>query len=67
MTCKYFNKKCEHAKNCDGRPEHITCPEFTDIEKLVADGHTRHCACRMQWGDGECGCGKAVETAKSQL
>jgi hypothetical protein len=26
------------------------------IDELVARGHTRHCACRQVWGDGECSC-----------
>lgn len=26
------------------------------IDALVAQGHTRHCACRQVWGDGECSC-----------
>ena len=28
------------------------------IDKLIAKGHTHHCACRMAMGDGECECGK---------
>jgi len=28
------------------------------IKELRNDGHTRHCACRLVWGDGECECGK---------
>lgn len=26
------------------------------IDELVAKGHSRHCACRQVWGDGECEC-----------
>lgn len=29
-----------------------------NIERLVGEGHTHHCACRMTWGDGECECNK---------
>ena len=28
------------------------------IDRFVEDGHTRHCACRLVWGDGECECEK---------
>ena len=28
------------------------------INRLVSIGHTRHCACRQIWGDGECECGR---------
>jgi hypothetical protein len=27
-----------------------------DLDRLPS-GHTRHCAARMKWGDGECECG----------
>ena len=26
------------------------------VDAFVADGHTKHCACRLVWGDGECEC-----------
>lgn len=26
------------------------------IDSLVKDKHSRHCACRIVWGDGECTC-----------
>lgn len=26
------------------------------INNWIADGHPRHCACRLVWGDGECEC-----------
>ncbi|KKN31170.1 hypothetical protein LCGC14_0826790 [marine sediment metagenome] len=29
-----------------------------EIEALQKAGHTFHCACRIQTGDGECECGK---------
>jgi len=40
------------------------CSQCTDamnedkalINHLVSRGHTRHCACRQVWGDGECEC-----------
>jgi hypothetical protein len=30
--------------------------ELSRVDTLAADGHTRHCACRIVWGDGECTC-----------
>jgi hypothetical protein len=27
------------------------------IKDLRKQGHTKHCSCRMIWGDGECECG----------
>jgi hypothetical protein len=26
------------------------------ITEFEQQGHTRHCACRQVWGDGECSC-----------
>jgi NMD protein affecting ribosome stability and mRNA decay len=31
------------------------------INGLISEGHTRHCACRMVWGDGECTCKKGLK------
>jgi hypothetical protein len=31
--------------------------ELTRIDELLKEGHTRHCACRLVWGDGCCECG----------
>ena len=33
----------------------------TSLKLLQEAGHTRHCACRIVWGDGECECGKRSE------
>lgn len=33
------------------------------MESLMNDGHTYHCACRQIWGDGGCECGKGKENA----
>ena len=41
-----------------------------DAEKIywfIREGHTRHCACRMTWGDGECECGKKGRTREEQV
>ena len=27
-----------------------------EIDRLIYQGHTRHCAERQVWGDGECSC-----------
>lgn len=27
-----------------------------NIERLIKEGHTEHCAKRITWGDGECEC-----------
>ena len=27
-----------------------------EIKRLVVEGHTYHCACRIVWGDGQCEC-----------
>ena len=48
----------------------LVCPEciYQDAEEkrliliLYAQGHTRHCACRQVWGDGECECGRVPFT-----
>ena len=26
------------------------------IDRLVKEGHSLHCSCRIVWGDGECEC-----------
>ena len=30
--------------------------DFQKIADLIEQGHGRHCACRIVWGDGECSC-----------
>ena len=32
--------------------------ERVAVRDHIARGHTRHCACRIVWGDGECTCSK---------
>jgi hypothetical protein len=32
--------------------------DIRQVYLLHAQGHTRHCACRQVWGDGECECGR---------
>ena len=33
--------------------------DMVNIRKIQESGHTRHCACRQVWGDGECECGNS--------
>lgn len=60
------------CKKCGKGAEHIYCPacnekkwqafevenadDIAQIDKIIASGHPRHCACRQVWGDGECEC-----------
>jgi len=30
--------------------------ELKQIDAITEKGHSRHCACRQVWGDGECEC-----------
>jgi len=30
--------------------------ELKQIDEIVKQGHSQHCACRQVWGDGECEC-----------
>jgi hypothetical protein len=60
MKCAYCGKVMEHGKG-DTLTECGECRESMKkdqdtIEALVKEGHTRHCACRKVWGDGECEC-----------
>jgi hypothetical protein len=41
--------------------------DMLKIEGLIREGHTRHCACRLTWGDGECECGKQGRTREEQI
>ena len=38
-----------------------------EIDKLRQEGHSRHCACRIVWGDGECVCNKRGDLKKENL
>lgn len=37
------------------------------IKKLIKQGHTRHCAYRIVWGDGECTCTRTGEITEKKL
>lgn len=41
-----FCPECDHQQRLDNK----------FIDQLISEGHTRHCACRQVWGDGECSC-----------
>jgi len=30
--------------------------DLKKIDDIISQGHSRHCACRQVWGDGECEC-----------
>lgn len=31
-----------------------------EVDKIRAQGHSMHCACRIVWGDGECTCNQTA-------
>jgi hypothetical protein len=35
--------------------------DYQEIKVLIAQGHTRHCACRQIYGDGICTCTRTGE------
>jgi hypothetical protein len=63
MQCPYLEVDCEHwllnGKGCV--KDRLDCPEFKPVKELVLKGHTRHCAIRQIFGDGECECKKGKE------
>lgn len=64
--CYYNEKECKHANWDDDDFKCLAidpsqCPENQAIMKLIKQGHTHHCACRIHWGDGECECSKGVK------
>lgn len=70
MNCKWFDIECEYVKQCKGFPKFNYlkfCPEYRNIDELITQGHTNHCACRIQWGDGECECKKSGEYSGKSL
>ena len=46
--------KCNDELWAEWEIEHAD--ELTSIDELKTKGHSRHCACRIIWGDGECTC-----------
>jgi hypothetical protein len=38
-----------------------------EIDRLKQEGHSRHCACRIVMGDGECECNKTGEPKLENL
>ena len=51
--------RCE---KCWDQPPINYCDEckadWKKTKSLLNEGHTMHCACRIQYGDGECTCNK---------
>lgn len=49
-----------YARGCNfkGTPEEVKLlfDAHKKIDQIVKNGHSRHCACRQVWGDGECEC-----------
>jgi hypothetical protein len=43
------NELCDSCKSENEESQKL-------IEGLTDSGHSRHCACRIVWGDGECEC-----------
>ena len=38
--------------------------EREQVDVLISQGHTRHCACRQVWGDGLCTCNQRGEEGR---
>lgn len=53
-----FNDEMSFAASLDYLAELNGALDDAEVERLVAEGHTQHCAARHVWGDGECECGK---------
>lgn len=58
MICK----QCEENKILSSDDLCFFCvkqnrEDSESLKALQEAGHTRHCACRIVWGDGECECG----------
>lgn len=60
MNCRFNDVECDYAMltPCS---ELDNCPEYKEIKKIEAEGHTFHCACRIHLGDGECVCKRGRE------
>lgn len=71
MLCQMCEKN-EVINETEGYPEMCeSCikewqedaKKFRELRKV---GHTRHCACRILWGDGECECKNEEGGIKSE-
>jgi hypothetical protein len=63
---------CGQNEAVDGHALCVGCIAENDrdaesIERLIRQGHTQHCACRLVWGDGECECGKKGPMTEERL
>lgn len=61
--CKCGNKTFRKNRLCDDcnsaawkQWEIDEADNLKTIDRLISEGHSRHCACRQVWGDGECEC-----------
>lgn len=65
MICMICNKEYKRGKQDENllcrKCDEIQQEEIKEIEEIIKEGHTRHCACRQVWGDGECECSKMVK------
>ena len=62
MKCIWTDIECEFVDGdkCN-TSDLFDCPENKAINELVKQGHTRHCASRIHFGDGECECKKGIK------
>lgn len=73
MFCRMCGQKEVSADRQKEFP--LMCPDCiaeatADAEKigrLISEGHSRHCACRQAWGDGECECKKSGPMTEAKL
>lgn len=49
----YVNVKDGMCQSC----LNTNIEQLEEIETLIDEGHTEHCAQRLVWGDGQCECG----------
>ncbi len=52
---KLNNNYINYSKACSGCKKQVST-DMREINNLIQDRHTRHCAYRQVWGDGECEC-----------
>ena len=54
MLCKLCGLKESFEEELCDDCEKQWDEDIDRVDALVSQGHTRHCACRQVWGDGEC-------------
>lgn len=60
MICKLCGINPANGDLCSQCTDQMN-EDYDMIDYLVSQGHSRHCACRMVWGDGVCTCRKGLE------